>query len=58
LSEEVTKWEDKTALVANDGGFAIHKKIIEQAPFFLKKNSLLQKHSFPQLLIECGKSQA
>jgi release factor glutamine methyltransferase len=58
LSEEVTKWEDKTALVAGDYGFAIHKKIITQAPLFLKKQSVLQKHSLPQLLIECGKGQA
>ena len=58
LSDGVTKWEDKTALVAGADGFAIHKKIIEQAPLFLKMGTALQQHSLAQLLIECGIGQA
>ena len=57
LSPEVTKWEDKSALVANDDGFAIHKKIIENAKNFLNEESVLKKENLFQMLIEFGKGQ-
>jgi release factor glutamine methyltransferase len=57
LSPEVTKWEDKSALVANDDGFAIHKKIIENAKNFLNEESVLKKENLFQVLIEFGKGQ-
>jgi len=57
LSRQVTDWEDKSALVAHDQGFAIHKKIIEEAKQYLKENSILRKHNLHQLLLEFGKKQ-
>lgn len=52
LSEQVTKWEDKSALVAAEEGFAIHKKIIADA-----KKFLAPPRGFPQLVLEFGKGQ-
>ena len=54
LSPEVSKWEDKSALVAEDDGFAIHKKILMGAPDFLHSDG---QHG-GRVVIECGKGQA
>lgn len=50
LDESVTRWEDRQALVARDGGYALIEQIIAQAPCFLKKGG--------QLWIEIGYQQA
>jgi release factor glutamine methyltransferase len=52
LSEQVTKWEDKNALVASDNGFAIHKKILADA-----KNYLHQASQISWTVLEFGKGQ-
>lgn len=57
LDVSVTHWEDKTALVAKDDGLAIIKRIIHDAPTFLKANSDIQSHNIPQLTIEIGYKQ-
>lgn len=57
LSEEVTKWEDKTALVAEDNGFGIHKKILFMLKEFLNHESVLLDKKLFQVLIEFGKGQ-
>ncbi|MCB9493177.1 MAG: peptide chain release factor N(5)-glutamine methyltransferase [Epsilonproteobacteria bacterium] len=54
LEQDVTQWEDKTAFVANAGGLGIYNNIIEQAHNYLKKNSVLQSHTIPQLVLELG----
>jgi len=58
LDTSVTKWEDKQALVANDHGLAIIKKIIHQAPYLLKDNVEMRAYNIPQLFIEIGYKQA
>lgn len=56
LELSVKNWEDKNALVAPDNGMALIKKIIEQAPAYLKSNPPLE--SFPiQLAIEIDATQ-
>ncbi len=55
MNPEITKWENKIALVANENGFFLIRKIIEQAKIFLNKNSLFK--NIPQLLIEIGDTQ-
>lgn len=57
LSPMVKKWEDKEALVANDDGLLIIKKIIDEAPAWLQRNTVFQKHKLPQLVIEIGYTQ-
>lgn len=57
LDEQVTRWEDRRALVAADEGLAIIAAIIEKAPEFLKPNPALQKKNIPQLILEMGPDQ-
>ncbi|MCK4517706.1 peptide chain release factor N(5)-glutamine methyltransferase [Candidatus Babeliales bacterium] len=57
LSKDVTKWEDKSALVANEDGYAMHRRIIQDAIGHLKQDSLLKEHDLPQIVIEIGKGQ-
>lgn len=58
LDEQVTRWEDRRALVAADEGLAIIAAIIKKAPEFLKPNTALQKKQIPQLILEMGPAQA
>ena len=58
LDEQVTRWEDRRALVAANEGLAIIAAIIEKAPEFLKPNTALQKKDIPQLILEMGPAQA
>lgn len=53
LENSVKNWEDPGALFAQDQGLEIIKKIIEQAPQFLKKNN----DTFPALCLEIGHAQ-
>lgn len=57
LEPSVKNWEDKNALIASDAGMALIKKIIDQAPKYLKDNELLEKNNIPQLAIEIDATQ-
>lgn len=52
LNEQVTRWEDKQALVANDEGLAIYKQIIQDASNYL--NATLNT---PNIVLEIGYTQ-
>ncbi len=56
LDPEVKNWEDWHALVAHEGGLAIIKKIIQQAPLFLSSSRILPLPA--QVWIEIGYRQA
>lgn len=58
LDLSVKDWEDHTALVAQDDGLAIIKKIIETAPGYIRFNPLLKDYAIAQLIIEIGHMQA
>ncbi len=58
LDRSVTVWEDKKALVAPEEGLALIKKIIQQAPAYMRYNAAMVKHKIPQLLLEIGPTQA
>lgn len=57
LDETVTRWEDHKALVAADDGLEIIKKIITQAPHYIKANDEMRQKNIPQLVIEIGYAQ-
>jgi len=58
LDASVARWEDYRALEAADNGLAVIKRIIMQAPLYLKPNQEMALHSIPQLIIEIGHDQA
>ena len=58
LDASVTKWEDKNALVADDSGYSLIKKIITQAVSYIRPNDTLAQLDIPQLLIEHGSTQS
>lgn len=53
----VKKWEDYNALVAEEHGMRLIKKIIQEAPVFLHSSSPLAKCGIKQLWIEIGYNQ-
>ncbi|MFH1644283.1 MAG: peptide chain release factor N(5)-glutamine methyltransferase [bacterium] len=57
LDKNITLWEDKNALVANQNGLFIIKKIIKNAPFHIKNNDYLLKNKTPQIILEIGQDQ-
>jgi len=57
LNESVTRWEDKNALLADDDGLAIIKKIIMQSPAYIKDNKELAQKNIAQVIIEIDYSQ-
>ncbi|HXW86235.1 MAG TPA: peptide chain release factor N(5)-glutamine methyltransferase [Candidatus Bathyarchaeia archaeon] len=57
VEKSVTVWEDEHALVAQDHGMAIIKKIISQAPNRLKPHQHLLKVGIDQLYIEIDYTQ-
>ncbi len=57
LAPSVANWEHKHALYADDEGLRVVKQIVDQAPQFIKANSLLQDHDIKQLYIEIGWQQ-
>ena len=57
LDQSVLDWEDKAALVADQKGFGIIQKIIEQAPDYLKPNEELEQKKIQNLWIEIGYAQ-
>ena len=58
LDPTITQWEDPLALRAAEGGLQIIKKIIEQAPHYLKNNTALEHHKISQWYCEIGYKQA
>lgn len=58
LANSVKNWEDKNALTAKDQGLALIKKIIKEAPSYIKQNEFLKKQSLPHLLLEIDYTQA
>lgn len=57
LDNSVKLWEDKNALIAQDDGLALIKKIIKDAPSFIKSNKALQSKKIPQLTLEIDSTQ-
>jgi release factor glutamine methyltransferase len=57
LDISVAQWEDYNALVAPDDGLAIIKKIIAQAPNFIKPHQEIKHKNIPQVVIEIGYAQ-
>lgn len=53
----VKQWEDTKALIAEDNGLAIIKKIIEKTPAWLKPNSELLHHGLANVYCEIGYTQ-
>jgi release factor glutamine methyltransferase len=58
LDEQVAEWEDKRALIAENGGLAIIATIIAKASAYLKENSEMSAKHVPQLLLEIDRNQA
>lgn len=56
LSESVRQWEDKNALIAQSDGLALISKIIQKAPHYLNKKTILSAR-MPRLIIEIDDSQ-
>lgn len=57
LEKSVSQWEDKHALIAEDHGLALLKKIIDAAPEYIKPNDALKKLKIPQLMLEIDYTQ-
>jgi len=57
LSDQVTAWEDKNALVADNKGLPIISDIIKEAPRYLKENKEMQEKRVPQLELEIDSMQ-
>ena len=57
IEPSVKNWEDYDALVAEDHGMYLVKKIIAESPLFLKKQSALEAHGIKQVWIEIGYDQ-
>src|SRR5262249_29173039 len=57
LEPSVKNWEDKNALIAQDQGMKLIKKIIDLAPEYLKPSEILTKNNLPQLAIEIDTTQ-
>jgi len=52
LEKSVAQWEDKNALIASDNGLSLIKKIIDEAPAYIKPNDMLKEFNIPQLMLE------
>jgi release factor glutamine methyltransferase len=57
LEESVRRWEDTSALVAEQGGLALLKKIIQEAPAWLSCNKEMGVRGIPELVLEIGSTQ-
>jgi len=55
VEPHIKNWEDARALIAEDNGLSLIKKIIQKAPSFLQKHT---SPTYPQLWIEIGSTQA
>lgn len=54
LDLSVKNWEDYKALVCRDNGLEIIKRIIQQAPDYIKYNKDIIKNDIPNLVLEIG----
>jgi len=57
LDDSVTQWEDRIALIADDKGLAIIKRIVKKAPAFLHENKEMARLNIAQLILEVGHTQ-
>lgn len=57
LDASVKKWEDKTALIAQNHGMAIIERIIDDAKNFLKPNPSMEAVGIAQLIVEIDCTQ-
>lgn len=57
LEPSVRNWEDKNALIAPDHGLALIKRIIDQAPAYIKPHEALKNAQIPQLSLEIDSTQ-
>lgn len=57
LSPEVSKWEDKNALVSGSSGLEIIEEIIKHAKTYLKRESIFDKYKLPRIVLEFGTGQ-
>ena len=57
LDKSVTQWEDKKALITDDEGMALIKKIIDAAPQFIRADSAVITSNIPQLMLEIDYTQ-
>ena len=51
------EWEDKNALIASDNGLTLIKRIVDQAPLYIKPNADMKKNNIPQLVLEIDHTQ-
>lgn len=58
LDKSVKDWEDPKALFADDEGLALIKKIVTQAPAYIRCNAVLKEYAIPQIIMEIGHTQA
>jgi release factor glutamine methyltransferase len=56
LEPQVKVWEDKKALVADDNGLQLYKKITKESKKFLKNETILK--DVPRIVFEIGNKQA
>lgn len=57
VEKRVKEWEDPKALLAEEEGLALIKKISAHTHTYLKKESVLLAHGIPQVAIEIGYAQ-
>ena len=57
LDRSVKEWEGKKALIAPEHGLHIIKRIIQQAPQYMRLNEELAEKKMPQLMLEIGYKQ-
>lgn len=57
LDQQVLQWEDKQALMAQNGGMGIYQRIFANVTTFLSPNSQAQK-GLPRIVMEIGPAQA
>jgi release factor glutamine methyltransferase len=57
LEEDVRLWEDPEALIAQDEGYALIYKLIDQAPQWLVHNQEMKDYNIAQLVIEMSDHQ-
>ncbi len=57
LEESVRSWEDPAALLAEQEGLELLKKILDQSAVWLRCNKEMRKLLIPQLVLEIGHTQ-
>ncbi len=57
VDDSVKKWESEQALLAQDHGLEVIKKIVAHAPEYIRNNESLDRIGMPQLILEIGYAQ-